>query len=422
MRMRRTLVTIVALWFTSAVQTAGVAVQSDPESRIDDSDSLLVDVGKSVQGFGGAYVGSDGVRYVWLTHPSDSGLLNARSVLTDRLGEEFETGTFVARRATYTFEQLDAWHDKMIEVLAIDGVVLSDIDDRTNRLTVGVISVKESEAAVTAELRRIGVPEEAVEIEETSPVRFALLNTRRPMVGGLQIQFQTGVFGLGTGTCTLGVITKRGTANGFVTNSHCSRTQGEVDNGRYWQPTRGALDGGQVGTETVDPYYDTGSHDGVSCPSGRRCRISDSNFVARHTDVTLDRGFIARPPVNSTSWNGSSKFRITKGTNPTSGTLSKVGRTTGRTAGSISGTCIRVTVSDSDITLFCQNRVSAAVDFGDSGSPVFAITNSPSTNDVSLVGVLWGLVDGEAAYFYSQWGLIKSDLGGSFSTCAPTFC
>ncbi|HYZ90799.1 MAG TPA: hypothetical protein VFA34_00230 [Actinomycetota bacterium] len=305
----------------------------------------------------------------------------------------------------------------------VEGAVLTDINDRTNHLTVGVENREESKEAVSAELRRQGIPEQAVEIEEMSPFTFAssVRDSHRPMVGGLQIAFQAAIGIIISNQCTLGVIGVRDGVSGFVTASHCSRNQGEVDNGRYWQPTRPIFDTGQVGTETVDPPYDVVSFNGAPCPSGRECRLADANFVAKHADVTVSKGNIARPALNSTNWDGTSTFRITSETNPTSGTVTKVGYETGRTAGSIDRTCVTILSGSSDKAFFCQNIANAGVDLGDSGSPVFKITNAPSTNDVSLVGILWGKNQAGTQFTYSQWDLVQADLAGTLTTCASGF-
>ena len=47
-------------------------------------------------------------------------------------------------------------------------------------------------------------------------------------------------------------------------------------------------------------------------------------------------------------------------------------------------------MSGTSIVQLCQDVVKARVAGGDSGSPVFRITNRPSANDVRLYGVLWG--------------------------------
>lgn len=40
--------------------------------------------------------------------------------------------------------------------------------------------------------------------------------------------------------------------------------------------------------------------------------------------------------------------------------------------------------------MICQEAARATVDPGDSGSPVFMVTNDPAIHDVRLAGILWG--------------------------------
>ncbi len=63
---------------------------------------------------------------------------------------------------------------------------------------------------------------------------------------------------------------------------------------------------------------------------------------------------------------------------------------------------------------------------GDSGAPVFKITNSPNTNDVELVGIMFGGIVGEGTeqdiIGYSPIRQVYSELGGSYNiwkACDP---
>lgn len=96
-----------------------------------------------------------------------------------------------------------------------------------------------------------------------------------------------------------------------MTNSHCTHTQGVVDNTEYHQPIRPINPwdmSNRVGLEIADPPFFTGGN----CPSGYRCRYSDSAFVrSPHPSgpsVTLNRGYIAR--LVSIDWNGRDLYRI----------------------------------------------------------------------------------------------------------------
>jgi hypothetical protein len=215
----------------------------------------------------------------------------------------------------------------------------------------------------------------------------------------------------------------------MVTNSHCTDIQGGVESTVYHQPLASGTTN-RIGRETVDPFYFTGG----ACPAGRRCRYSDSAFAhvphPSGPSVTVSRGFIARPTsVNTgaiTISHTASPFRIVGETSfPVVGeTLNKVGRSTGRTRGVVSATCVNTNVAGTDITLLCQDVVNAGVAGGDSGSPVFRITNNPTSGDVRLYGVLWGGTSSGTQFVFSAIGasnVQRSTELGRLRTCAPGF-
>ncbi|MEM4302262.1 MAG: kelch repeat-containing protein [Candidatus Caldarchaeum sp.] len=90
--------------------------------------------------------------------------------------------------------------------------------------------------------------------------------------------------------------------------------------------------------------------------------------------------------------------------------VNKVGRTTGWSQGPIVYTCVNLPVYregvDTGLTLICQDGVQATSQEGDSGSPVFSITNG---SDVILYGLLWG--GNGATFFYSPIENIQRELG-----------
>lgn len=63
--------------------------------------------------------------------------------------------------------------------------------------------------------------------------------------------------------------------------------------------------------------------------------------------------------------------------------------------------------------------VDAEVGGGDSGAPVFRRTRSPQDDDVRLMGILWGGIEGES-FVYSKMNQIQNELG-PLSTCAAGF-
>ena len=313
----------------------------------------------------------------------------------------------------YDIRQLVDWRAEIDRLLDLPGVVSTDLDERRNRLAVGIES-SAARANVEAALERLGVPRDAVLIEEVKPVRFhATLRSRfRSMPGGVQIEADTGVFAFST--CTMGFNAIRSGVSGFVTNSHCTRIQGGSEDTDFHQPDDPWwTEGNKVGDEIADPAYSVGG----TCPSGRRCRFSDSAFV----DYTVSRGLnIAR----TTAWNTGTltindprpRLLITGETSTwiDGSELDKMGRTTGWTYGRVAGTCRNINVADSDVTLFCQssvNRISGQThtmsDNGDSGSPVFRWLG----NDVLLAGILWGGTDDGSSFSFSPMDRVEQELG-----------
>lgn len=325
-------------------------------------------------GFGGMFYDATGTPTVYLKD-----LQGVAAFQRDFPGVRVLEGKF-------DFIELSDWRAELRPLLALPGVVFLDVDEARNRVTVGVETKEAAKAAdaVTREIERRGVPLDAVVVEAAEPIvpLVTLRDKIRPVPGGVQINFPGFL-------CTLGVNAYRSGVFGFLTNSHCTSIQGGVESTRYYQPT---TSGGAIGTEIADPAYTTGS----PCPSGRRCRWSDSSF-ARYDSASLGEfRKIARPDSRSTTGGSvtiSGSFpRLTvigKVQNPVAGeVLDKVGRTTGWSFGLVSSTCVDSNVANTNITLFCQSFVNAGVGSGDSGSPVFKYVIAQ--NGAVFYGLLWG--------------------------------
>lgn len=266
-----------------------------------------------------------------------------------------------------------------------------------------------------AEIDRLGMPREAVGFQiDTDPIKRhsdTLDSQFDPLVGGPRIDFLAS----GGGTCTLGYVTDRDLERGIITNSHCSNRFGAVGGDVVSQ-------GGRViGEETIDADFFTG---GV-CMAGRRCRFSDSSFIDLDALIASSIGRIARTEV--LGWKtinlANPEFRIVDDLPVPSlfDVVNKVGIGTGRTEGAVTDTCMKVADPNSDLDLLCQYKTDYASAPGDSVSPVFRITDSPSPGDVILAGVHWGTVGGVGTF--STIGNIQQDLGlsSSWDNCDPAF-
>jgi hypothetical protein len=312
------------------------------------------------------------------------------------------------RRADYDWASLERWQGRASEqALAMRGAVWVDADEARNRVTIGVERGMPA-AQVRSAVARLGVPSAAVVVEEAEPVRLAatLRDRVRPVVGALQINFDPDPGTPGSFLCTLGFNATRNGQRSFITNSHCTNIQGGNQSTPYWQPTQG-VSPTQIATEVADPAYTTG---GVGCPSGRRCRRSDAARARYASGTASTLGRIARTSgANNGSITITGNFTITAEGSAIAGQqVHKIGRTTGWTRGAVIGTCVNTNLSGSDITQLCQTWVSAGVDAGDSGSPVFRRQGTGS--NVTLVGILWG-GSGTTIYVFSPISNIETELG-----------
>ena len=313
------------------------------------------------------------------------------------------------RKGDYDWSQLEGWFTTASgAALAVRGAVFVDADEASNRVRIGV--EPGAGGRVRAALAKLRMPDAAVIVEERAPITYAvgqgprpkakpgsgqsLQGTLRPIIGGAQINFPGFL-------CTLGF-----NVNGsFVTNSHCTTTQGGTEGTRYWQPTQTASPS-QVATEAADPAY---SSNLSGCPSGRVCRRSDASraaYVNGFNQFTIGR--IARTNRPGRNLTIVGDFRITAEASAVVGNVvNKVGRTTGWSQGSVTNTCVNTNVSGTNITQICQNFVSATVGSGDSGSPVFQII---SGTDVRLMGILWG-GSGSQSFVFSPLNQVEQELG-----------
>ena len=367
----------------------------------------------SVPGFGGFYL-ENGRPTIFLTADGVPAL--ATGVLEPFLrASGLGDGGLQVRQADYRWSELESWYAEAIEAaFQIDATVLVDVDESRNRIRVAV-DRPGAIGLVRAALAQTRIPEGALVFDQAEPmIRMqgsTLRDRRRPIIGGLQINFPGFL-------CTLGFNATSGTQPSFITNSHCTATQGGVDNTPYWQPLQ-SVDPVQIGTEVADPTYQRRI---AGCPSGRRCRRSDAARVRYATGISFTRGQIA---ITSAPNNGSLTIAGTRtiasenlSTSFAVGsTLNKVGRTTGWTQGQVTATCATVGVSGTNIVQICQTLVSrtggAIVGGGDSGSPVFSLSGS---SNVVLAGILWGGSSSGTQFVFSPLANIEAELGALTTT------
>ena len=296
------------------------------------------------------------------------------------------------------------------EVMALPGTVFADNDEVAGKVVFGVENANAMNGVRQAMARR-GVDESDYAIEVTAPIvsmqaKQTLRSEFDSKVGGIQIHFTRYL-------CTLGFNATSGTQRSFITNSHCTGTQGGVENTVYYQPTSST--GEVIATEVADPL----SVKGGSCPKGKKCRHSDASRAAYSAGVNSTLGAIARTTAaNNPSLDVAGSFSITSADHGTKsfpiGTpVNKVGRTTGWTRGVVTRTCVHTGVQGSTVYLYCQTFVSdpggaTVVGSGDSGSGTFG---DPSGGGVKLLGILWGGFSDGKTFIFSPLASIEDELG-----------
>jgi hypothetical protein len=366
----------------------------DPIQQPDDPVALV----RSVSGFGGFFFDREGVPTVYLRDLAAQ--VQVERSLGPWLAEQgIRAAALRVRRADYDWASLERWQGRATsQALAMRGAVWVDADEARNRVTIGVERGTPA-AQVRSAVARLGVPSGAVIVEEVEPIRLAatLQDRIRPVRGAVQINFPGFL-------CTLGFNAIRNGQRSFITNSHCTNVQGGTEATPYWQPTQGVAPT-RIATEVADPAYSSGG----GCPSGRVCRRSDASRARYASGTGSTLGAIARTNApNNGSITITGNFNITaEGSASVGQQVHKIGRTTGWTRGPVTGTCVHVNVSGTNITQLCQTLVSAGVGAGDSGSPVFR--RQGGTNNVRLVGILWG--SGSGLYAFSPISNIETELG-----------
>ncbi len=303
------------------------------------------------------------------------------------------------------------WFDQTSpEVMELPEAVYSFNDAASNQL-VYAIDRPGAAARVRAILARQGVPPSAYRIVQSAPMRLmntSLRTAHRPTKAGIQLQF-------GQYVCTLGFNVDHSGGRSFITNSHCTNSQGGTEGTEYNQPLT-STHPEVIAVEADDPVY--GSRPG--CSRGKKCRTSDASRALYDSGTESALGKIAKTTgLNNGSLNVNGEFTIDAQNNTAtsfSGEVHKVGRTTGWTSGTVNGTCATVNVSGSNIQLLCQTLVEGlgtVVGGGDSGSPVFQLGTN---NSVTLVGILWGGSSAGDLFVFSPLKNIQDELGGVTAT------
>jgi hypothetical protein len=151
--------------------TASPAPRSElqAKTRLPTYDDLLLQVDKQAPGFGGMFIDSDGRLAVYVRDTAR--LAATRAAIESVFGSNRIPGAGIrAIHGQYSVSQLKAWSERASRLLALPGVTIVDMDERKNRVVVGIDGVNRTDA-VTHELSRSRIPRNAILVEVLGPIK-----------------------------------------------------------------------------------------------------------------------------------------------------------------------------------------------------------------------------------------------------------
>ena len=379
-------------------------IREDAVRSLFDSNGKLIDPRQQLAGiaeeheggFGGYYFHETDKSIVYVYMKDVTKTAAAEAAFRAAYDGDHQVSQIVPVEGNYSFKQLVDWFGTLDDAMIEGGIppARASIREIENRIRIGLRDGGQIET-VRGIMERLGIPEGAVVVEEDY---IRLLADRdsvhakwRPLVGG--IQHETAWY---TNRCTIGFVTERDDVEGLIVASHCTNSDqdiGGVDNADIHQPNDPLIGENVVAEETIDPELTNIDHD--ECPSGWVCRFSDAAFAELDSDMSLDRGKIAKPiGLNETDVNpAGTTFAITSesSTVSTGDVVYYIGRAGGWRTAEVINACDTVSFPP-NVKIICSAtaRVTGSSDdpaAGDSGAPVF----KPGTgNNVELMGILFG--------------------------------
>jgi hypothetical protein len=405
--------------------------------RVGTLDDLFDRVAAKAAGFAGAYYTEDGALTI-AVKPKDKAMTpSEQAAALDALVSVFGKavlepvpamkrsqpgiGKITFIRADYRFRDLHAWYQRARSVLGLRGVRYTDIDERSNRLVIGVTGGKPS-ADVVNHISKIGVPFAAIRFEASQTIYYyqysgsIIGSAQRPALGGIELGPESG------GRCTLGINASFPVwfwdEPGFITAGHCGTWND------WWANTFSQPAGGEIiAAEHMNPNFVWVD----DCPTSR-CRYSDSAAVIYDDDVDIavpasvirTRGFDADVNVDTDN----PTIRVT-GESPwllSGDNVHKIGVGSGGgggwTTGALGDTCVdHAAPDDPGLTFLCQFEVESTNGTpiacrGDSGAPVFFWHETLAPN-AALAGILFAGLDEpcSSSYVVSPMSGVRQDLG-----------
>lgn len=356
-----------------------------------------------VPGFAGYYL-VQGSENVVLNLVSGSDVERAKAFVRSELQKVKVIPTGISIKSVpYGWNQLQSWKDAAVHLLNRGDLISMDIDERIPRIIIGARD-QQAIAAITPELRDIGIPDDALtvmvvpRIQKRDSLSQAFVDTA--ITGGMLINVYYPKPGCGPNCAYINYGTFGLLANGFadqfgsvatfLTASHVTPYEAQVDTATFFQPAKilwYQLFNTALGPDFSDPPLIMNCTS-IGYPGLTRCRWADVAAVRwpSQSAATRAMGTVAR-----TQWVGlngvdgskvvdanSPKWDIigNSGTAPVGYWVNKVGMQSGWTRGYVLRSCVDFYDADLPKNLICQNEAYLRSRPGDSGSPVFSDENN----------------------------------------------
>ena len=336
----------------------------------------------------------------------------------------------VMREVNYSYSELYDWYQIIREdIFKFNGIVGADIDEIENKISIYIDN--SSNESLKWNIKSLfssnNIPMYALTFLESKPVitNVSLRDRSTSMRGGLQIFRRAGSI---IHFCTAGFVTQINGIRGFLTNAHCTSSQGIVNDGTIFEQ-------GTYSDSVIlgSPALESAS---TGICSSKICYNTDAAFIPLPDSMPSSEYVLKSKYLNAR------ELEIKTGSNSIWTSLYfpedinlgdraaviagdaafKTGRTTGTTSGIVTRVCIDVNVGLSN-RYICQMEVEGDSgrfsDSGDSGSPVLGSIlgreswayTYPYSNRARALGLNWGSTsDGQFAYFTSI-DAIRQELG-----------
>lgn len=396
-------------------------------------DAQFASLAKTVPGFAGLYFDSDGTLILQLTSVANMEMAEEAIMPFLAAGGRSNAKAVASKlrrhQVSYDYAQLIRWYEILKSKPLPSGVTLTDIDERQNRIFVGVSDAFASER-VRSFLASLPIPSNAVtvEVEGVSQPDGTLQQLVDPLKAGAVFVVQ------GLGSCTVGGIGYKWTIDGFdysapyfLTNSHCTTVAGQVDGGIAGQPDLGR----PIASEAVDPAtftrdtnpYTVWYEPGGGCPIGLSCRYSDAALYLLYNGIAVSNGTSAYTNGTNLTITDTRTFSYA-GATVVGDAVTKVGAFGGTRTGSVTRSCFDTSQGGTPTWFLCQNEATYISIPGDSGGPVFrSCTGANCSADyqpVTLVGLNWGHTSANRGLF-SDIGYVNMELARSLGTFTVHF-